>query len=938
MTPAQASYPSVTHMATGSYDLESAREAVARRQQAIAQLWASALLSVGYVAWSPRELREQLLALTIHAIDVAFGKEFDAQAARDIGNRLAALGNTSPRALGRTLAVLGEQLVVDVAPEQVVAVQRRVSAILAELTTSFAEIGRRSILDEQEQIHQALIGERLKVERALRDSEAGFRAVFEVSPFGIAVLGLDGRCLAANAALTSTIGFELEEVIGRRILAERVHPDDANAGSAIFRGLVAGRYDRSAMDSRYTHANGEQRWVRIAMALVRDAEGRPRNVIAMGEDITERKVAEGERKQFESALQEARDLAERASMAKSEFLAMMSHEIRTPMNGVIGMAGLLLETDLTPRQREYAEAVRRSGEALLAIINDILDFSKIEAGKLELEIAPLDVHEAVEDVVGLLADQAQSKGLELAAVVRPDVPSTLQGDPGRLRQVLMNLLGNALKFTQRGEVVVHARLVEQTADLATVKFEVRDTGIGISPEVAARLFQPFSQADISMTREFGGTGLGLVICKRLVEQMGGEIGLQSKAGVGSTFWFTVRLSCTAASPENARVHPPAGGARLRVLIVDDNQTNRTILREQLAPMGLSVTAVGNADAALKSMREAVAASRQYAVALLDHHMPGVDGLTLARAIGADSLLTSTPMVLLTSVGEADRVEAAASGLQHVLTKPVRQSQLLNVVAQLLGLEASGGIGIPGPAADEEAFVDREAGAMNDLRILVAEDATINQLVARRMLERLGCHVDIAANGREAVEALEHIPYALVLMDVQMPEMDGFEATAHIRQRESLTGTHTPIVAMTAGAMKGDRERALEAGMDDYVSKPIRLGDVESMVRKWASALRPDTAIVDPDLEPWVAAAYLDDEREMLADLQAAVETRDRRRLAFVAHKLKGSADTVGATSLSALCGELEIKAGGDSASELNDLVTQIEQVASSVQTALQQLT
>ncbi|HEY1291667.1 MAG TPA: response regulator [Chloroflexota bacterium] len=810
------------------------------RAEAIASAWTSMLAAEGYVPWSARELRQRLRIMVDQAIELLLGDPFNRVAARGIGTELSQLGYTSPQALGRSLALLGEQLLAEMPAETAIGLNPRLTRLLGDMATGFSVEARSNILGEQEAIHQALVAQRQQVEHALRESEAGFRAIFEESPFGIAVDTMDGRCVAANAALSSILGYSVDEMLGRVILAEVMHPDDALAGWEMFRGMAAGQYDHYTIEQRFFHKDGELRWLRLAMSLVRDAEGRPKNVIGMGEDITERKLAEEQRKQFEAALEEARDLALQASLAKSDFLATMSHEIRTPMNGVIGMTGLLMDTELTPRQREYAEAVRRSGEALLAIINDILDFSKIEAGKLELELARVDLREAVEDVVGLLAEQAQAKGLELAAVVQSDVPSGLQGDPGRIRQVLMNLVGNAVKFTQRGEVTVHARLSERTPDAALVRFEVTDTGIGISRDVAVRLFQPFSQADVSMTREFGGTGLGLAICKRLVEQMGGEIGLESQPGRGSTFWFTIRLRAPVAGDASEAVPPVSAMAQespLRVLVVDDNETNRTILQEQLSPWGLSVTSVGDGPAALAELRQATLRASPYAAALLDRHMPGMDGLTLARTIRADALLGTMPMVLLTSLGEEDRHDVQAAGFKHVLTKPVRQSQLLGMLGPILGLQVTSAARTPTETPESESDVEKDQLDAESIpaagpRILVAEDTTINQLVARRMLERLGCHVDVVSNGREALDALESIPYALVLMDVQMPEMDGFEATGQIRQREGPSGRHTPVVAMTANALKGDRERALAAGMDDYVSKPIRLGDLEAVLDRW----------------------------------------------------------------------------------------------------------
>ncbi|MBV9580592.1 MAG: response regulator [Chloroflexi bacterium] len=907
------------------------------RDADIAQAWRNTLATEGYVPWSSRELRQRLLVMVNQAIDLLLGEAFDASAARSIGVEFARLGYASSQVLGRTIAFLGEELVAGLPPDAAASLRPRLSSLLGGLASGYSEEARANILGEQEAIHQALVAQRQKVEQALRESEAGFRAIFEESPFGIAVATMDGRCTAANAALASIVGFDREEMLGRVILAELMHPDDALAGWEMFRGMAAGQYDHYTIEQRFIHKNGSVRWVRLAMTLVRDAEGRPKNIIGMGEDISERKLAEDQRKQFEAALEGARDLALEASMAKSEFLATMSHEIRTPMNGVIGMTGLLLDTELTPRQREYAEAVRRSGEALLAIINDILDFSKIEAGKLELELANVDLREAVEDVVGLLAEQAQAKGLELAAVVQANVPSGLQGDPGRIRQVLMNLVGNAVKFTQHGEVAVHARLVEQSADSALVRVEVTDTGIGISPRVATRLFQPFSQADVSMTREFGGTGLGLAICKRLVEQMGGEIGLESELGRGSTFWFTLRLQGPAAVNGSAQPRPPAALVQvppLDVLVVDDNETNRTILQEQLSPWGLSVTSVGDAPAALEELRAAARRGKPFAVALLDRHMPGMDGLALARAVSADPDLTNTPMVLLTSLGEADRRDVQAAGFQHVLTKPVRQSQLLNMLATILGLQVR--VPAPTPPPDtSERRANVEARPPTGPRILVAEDTTINQLVARRMLERLGCHVDVVSNGQEALDALASIPYALVLMDVQMPEMDGFEATAQIRQREALAGQHTTVVAMTANAMKGDRERALAAGMDDYLSKPIRLGDLELVLNKWVPPEPAADNVISDDVEDWLAEPYLQEEAEVRTELRAALHAADVPRVAFVAHKLKGSAGTVGAEALAALCGQLEERARQGSLEGADVLVPQLEAAADAVRTALE---
>ncbi len=681
--------------------------------------------------------------------------------------------------------------------------------------------------------------ERQLVEASLARRTREYRTIFDAVPAMVLFKDDKNRHLGVNRAGAEMMGLPAESIEGHTAWeldpehADRFYEDDLE----VIRSGTA----KLGIVECLTPTGSQARWVSADKLPYRDADGHVVGVIVFAVDITERIAAQqaleranselearvaartAELEQANRSLNDAKDAAEAATRAKSEFLAAMSHEIRTPMNGVIGMTNLLLQTPLDPEQREFADTVRASGEALLTIINDILDFSKIEAGKLVFEQLDFDLRDVVEGTIEVLAGQAQAKGIELACHVPVELATRFRGDSGRIRQVLLNLVGNAIKFTARGEVVVTVSNGVEMVSGNEIRVEVRDTGIGIPPGVQSQLFQAFVQADGSTTRRFGGTGLGLAISRRLIELMHGQIGVVSEPGKGSTFWFTLRLPLGQPGPQTALIHAERLAGK-RVLIVDDNATNRTILHHQILGWKMRNGGLaGDGPEALRLLREGIRRGDPYDLALLDMDLPGMNGLQLAQAIREDAALDGTRMLVLTSLCDRTKHEdLARAGVVACLVKPVRQAHLLGSLLKAFSATP------PAPANSRTAAPPPPTTfpPLRSPRILLAEDNLVNQKVALRQLKLLGCEADLVANGQDVLKALGSKPYDLVIMDCHMPELDGFETTRQIRAGVG-NRPEVRIIAMTANAMNGDRERCLAAGMDDYVAKPTRLADLEA---------------------------------------------------------------------------------------------------------------
>jgi PAS domain S-box-containing protein len=676
------------------------------------------------------------------------------------------------------------------------------------------------------------ITKRVEAETALRQSEEVFRTLCAAAPVGVFRIDEEGTMLYANDRLLEIHGLTMEQAQGPEFRA-RIHPDDAERVMAA-RNVNLGREERFFDQYRYVKPDGEVLWVGVHGGPVIAHDGRPQGFVGVIEDITSVREAH-------ERMREAKEAADAASRAKSEFLANMSHEIRTPMNGIIGMTELALDTELEPSQREYLNAVKYSADSLLTVINDILDFSKIEVGKLNLDPIEFNLRDHLGQAMKILAGRAHEKGLELACFVPPDLRDFVVGDPVRLRQVILNLVGNAIKFTEKGEVVLRVEVeppvpgslenAEREAGGISLHFAVSDTGIGIPADKQDLIFEPFSQADTSTTRRYGGTGLGLSISARLIEMMNGRLWLESEAGKGSTFHFTAHFGSASALASIPANSDPAILENVRVLIVDDNATNRQILEKTLGYWQMRPTSADRAEAGLVQLDEAQASGDPFSLMVVDCHMPDMDGFMLVEELRKIPELQGLVTVMLTSGGRrGDGQRCKELGIAAYLIKPVLQSDLLEALLRVIG---------PRPDAQPMQVITRHTlrESRVQLRVLLAEDNLVNQRVAVRLLEKEGHTVVVAGDGAKALEALERQAFDLILMDVQMPVMDGVETTAAIRKLEQSNGAHIPIVAMTAHAMAGDRQKFLSLGMDGYVSKPIHSRDLFDVIENVYAASR-----------------------------------------------------------------------------------------------------
>jgi len=778
------------------------------------------------------------------------------------------------------------------------------------------------------------ISQRIRAERALKESEELFRTLSAAAPVGIFMDDGYGNCLYVNEHWMEMTEFSAAEAIGRGWFAV-VHPEDRER---VQREWAVATTTGKLFESEYRYVSKSGNVVRvdvIARAISASGDG-SRGYIGVVQDVTERY-------QTAERLREAKEAAETANKTKSEFLANMSHEIRTPMNGVIGMTELALDTELTSEQREYLGMVKSSADSLLGIINDILDFSKIEAGRLELECVPFSLLDAIEDALEPLALRAQQSSIELTWCVEGEIPELVSGDPTRLRQILINLTGNAVKFTKEGHVSVKAARLDSPVGELAIRFSVQDTGIGIPPEKHKQIFDAFSQADPATTREFGGTGLGLSISARLVKAMGGEMGVHSAIGKGSDFFFMVRFAPVSSDGETQTesFHPDL--QHKRVLVVDDNDVNRKLLALLLPKWGMEPVLTSDGFEALAAFAEAIKQDRPFSLVLLDQNMPGMHGYEVAEGIRAAAPQNGPAILILSSSPTAADAERAKKiGIFRQLSKPLRRASLLEAICQAIG-----GAAHFGPRPSIGSF----QRAKQRLSLLLVEDNAVNQKLGMRMLEKMGHEVTLATNGKQALQTVQSRSFDLIFMDIQMPVLSGVDATRMIRDWETSRGIRTPIIAMTAHAMAGDAEKFLAAGMDAYVSKPIRSGILRAQIDRLTQTKisQEDIIMNKADHSSESASVNLnellgrvDNDRELLCELlsifkqefpgyleglQNAVARGDAAQVARISHTLKGMLASLAATKAAACITRLEQLARAEEVSSLRDALAAFEKEA-----------
>jgi len=792
------------------------------------------------------------------------------------------------------------------------------------------------------------VTQRKATEEALASERDLLRALLDNIPDRIYFKDIHSRFLRCSASMVQRLGVKgASEVIGKtdfdfhpRELASEFFQDEQ-------RIISTGLPLVNKLERQFS-AEGDEMWASVTKVPIVGKTGIISGIIGISRDVTRLKAAE-------MALKEARDAAVQSARVKSEFLANMSHEIRTPMNAITGMTGLLLDTRLSQEQRDYAETIRASTDALLSVINDVLDFSKIEAGKLTFEMIDFELRECVESTIEMLAETAQKKGLDLACWIDASVPNLLRGDPGRVRQVLANLVSNGIKFTQRGEVLVRVTREAETDTTAMVRFAVQDTGVGIPGDALSLIFNAFTQADGSTTRKFGGSGLGLTISRQLAKLMNGDIGVESEIGKGSTFWFKIPFDKQSLGTPGQSCPAFPQLASKRILVVDDTASYRNILHEQLRLFKVADFYAGSSNEALNLLRAQAASGTPFDLAIIDSDIKDMDGLTLAQAIRADSALGSVRLILLTSLHR--RLTTAVlqtTGISAGLVKPVRQSRLFDTLVDVLSADP---LGCSFPSSANAPRPDRALTQIKSVRVLIAEDNAVNQRLAVRQLKKLGYYADAVSNGKEVLEALRQVPYDIILMDCQMPEMDGYEVSRLIRQQNP-RGAGPYIIALTANALQGDRERCIQAGMNDYLTKPLHLIDLETSLQRALLRVQPsrkqieaapgtetlDRAIlenlreltsaneVDPLHE--LVELFLKDARLRLDKLTSSLQRQDWAQLASTAHTLKGSAKNLGAKHLANLLSSLEKHAKTGNLTDSANILLNVSSEFHEVETAL----